>query len=490
MNTNSTRMERLRRARSLNDVIVIGKEVGKDITRASNISKVLSSVDQSEQTATAAGIKFNTTKMAGTEAKKPGRTKIGPAASIPSKMGAELVSFKAPPVKQVMQHSTVIHSLQENLYELEAAAAMIRTTFNRAKNQGPALKALESLVKEARETLEGAYNSLSHIAQKHLPPEMELLGNELVTFLIDHLDRKNYSNLSKRIYVTAGEDKTKSSSKPAHLQFGARETTTVGEGPKGVVKTTKNISKVVLPPKKVPGIRKKETGAVTKEELKRDILFSFYIDIEDLRDTSGAVLAHYYVILTGVIGLSGKIRYFLNGLPDFQPPGLYTPGVEIQTSDEMTRRLGMLLTTNDITSAIERKPMPINTTDVINKGFNLVANVEQTYVADDSLWVVVKADGKKGTALDKVVDQVTNQIFPLLNAAVGNVRRTKSVIKTKRVIRKGKTVVQFFLTPNKPKTGEQKDYAINADQLTELKESLGIPQHVMDDIKKVLKRHI
>lgn len=453
------RMERLRRARSLNDVLAISKEVSKDITRASNINKVL----MPSTSLSATSIKFNRDSM---EVAKPGAVRpkkisVSPKAQAPSTMGQTLTAFKAPPLTQVLRHSAVVHSLQENLHELEAAAAMIRTTFNLAKNKAPALKSITALVKEARETLDSAYASLSFIAKKHLPKEMAALGEECRTFLIDNLDRINYTNLTTQVYVTVGTEA--SAGKLPHQEFSAKTSVAA------------------------PKIRRKETGVITKEELKRDILFAFYIDIEDLRDTSGAVLSHYYVILTGVIGLSGHIRYFLTGLPDFRPPGTYFPGVEVSTSEDMLRRLGLLLSTNDITSTLERKPMPLDTRDVAARGFNNITNVEQTYVSDDSLWVVVNPK-LKGAALDNAVDAVVNQVFPLLNAAVGNARRTKSAIKYKTVIRKNKTIIQFFLVPNAKKSGDDAPQ-INADQLLDLKESLGIPDHVMGDIKKVLKRH-
>ena len=458
MTINSARMERLRRARSLNDVVAIGTEVGKDITRVRNISKVLGIES------IAATIKFSHDKVAGT---KPGKINVTKKQTAPSDMGAELSSFKSPPLNQVLQHSSVIHSLQENLQELEVAAAMVRTTFNRAKNQAPALKALDALVKEARTTLQNAYDSLGYIAKKHLPKEMALVGEEMRTWLIDNLDRRHYSNLSTSVYVTVGQDAA--TGKLPHQQFGTK-----------AKKPTKTKLSVLPKPKK------KETEVPTKEELKQDILFAFYINIEDLKDSSGAVLSNYYVILTGVISArSKKMRYFLTGLPEFQAPGVYAPGAEVATPGEAIQRLRMLLSTNDILSSLEKKPMPINTADAARKGFNRLPGVSSTYVADDSLWVVMK----KTKDLDAAIEKVVGHVFPLLNKAVGNDRRTtRNPIKYKHIIRKGENIIQFFLTPNVKKSDSQP--GITAEQLMDLKESLGIPAHVMEDIKKVLKRHI
>lgn len=512
MNLNSARMEKLRRARSLNDVLGIGKEVGKDIARAQNLCQIMG-IDAQVVTA-ATSIKFNHSKLPQNVAIGP-KKKAQPVAS----MGAQLTSFKAPNAKEVVKHSTIIHGLQENLYELEAAAAMVRTTFSRVKSQPAAAKALDKLVKDARSTLDAAYASLAFIAKKHLPTEMALLGEELRTFLIDHLNQLHYTNLTTRVYVTVGTDERTPGPLP-HKQFSPKTDPKAVKAKIGAAKT-----RAVKSPVK----------AITKKELADDIVFAFYIDIEDLKDASGAIISHYYIILTGVIGANGIIRYFLTALPDFQPPGVYHPGVEVTTSTEMLRRLSLLLTANDITSSIERKPMPINTTDAINRGFKLIKNVEDAYVAEDALWVVIKA-GFKAAALDKVVDKVIIEVLPLLNNAVGNspwegkeiqvkmptrknladpdtirpgsdsagtkVHREavyprvganpgrKSIIKYQTVVRKGKTIVKFFLTPNIRKTAEQSAYHINADQLLDLKAALGLPDHVMDGIKKALKRHI
>lgn len=540
------RMERLRRARSLNDVLSIGKEIEKDITKASNMSKVLGVVQHTSLSAIS--LKFNRDKILELP-KKPTKVSVGPkkSKSPTSGMGHQLAEFKAPPVAQILKHSAVVHSLQENLYELESAAALIRTTFARQKNQGPALKSVSALVKEAKATLEATYNALSFIAQKHLPPEMTLLGEELRSFLIDNLERKNFSNLSTKVYVTAG-DTPSAQEKLPHQEFGGS-----------------HASKLTTLSKKTRASKEK----LEKEDLARDILFSFYIDIEDLRDASGAVIAHYYVILTGVIGQAGVIRYFLTALPEFRAPGLYNPGMQVQTSEAMIHRLTLLLANNDITSTIEKKPMPINTADAARRGFNNIAGVENVYVADDSLWVVLEP--AKGAALEKLKDKVIGQVFPLLNRAIGNHRRSSikhtlierdddvllqfskkdtaiedrhlkyvkksldvagvtniylagnslyvsldtkkdqtklqakvvaavtpllnevlfnsprssSVIKYKDIKRSGKNLIQFFLTPS-AKGGAS---SMNAEQLNELQSQLGIEPHVMEDIRRVLRRH-
>lgn len=408
----SARLDQLRKARSLNDVLAVMRTITTEV-RHSNTSVSLSA----SKVPSSADLEEITIDHAGGKAKSPRKVKVGSKIATTGKLG-KLVSFKAPPMDVVLKHYTVIKDLHENASELEAAEALIKQTFSKAKNQKAALSALKALRGEVDASLQKAFTALDGIATKHLPEEMATLGDDLVSFMIDHLAPDSYDNITKEVYVSPGD--------------------------------------------------------------KKEIMFSLYVAIANLENRSGFVFEEYYVILTGIIGAGGVIRYFMNALPEFKVPGKYPPGKEIHNTREMTTRLGILLAHNEIVSDLERLPLPLNTDRAKSAGFTNITGVTDAYVKDDALCVVLG----KGKDSPKNINAVSIQVIPLLNKVTGNSRRTKGTVSYRpvKIKRGGNTVLQFILTPA---VGDP-SHTLNVARLQELQDLLGLTDHEVHVVKTIL----
>ena len=434
------RLEKVRKARSLNDVISIVQDIAKDVARHKKITA---------QVATAATKNVETeeltvdhTATGPSKLKRPGgkKTKI----KVGQRMaGIKLEEFKAPPVKEILEHSSLLHELHENQHALEAAEAMIRQSFSRAAKQGVALKGLAALRKEVDNTLLDAMEMLQMIGSKHLPPVMANLSSALFDFILEHIRKDRYDDINQHIFVVMHE--TEDTAAP--------------------VPKTKGPSKIKVAP---------------------EFQFSAHFVIENLETMHGFRFPKYDLVITGIVDRGLKMRFFLNGLPDFKPPGKYPIGAEIADENDLYTRATMLLAHNDVVTQFDTKPMPLNTKSAKHHGFDKIKDVKKVSVVDDQLRITLQ-----GAATKEKIHRVEVEVRSLLNAAVGNLKRKRSVILPKLVKNSsGENVLQFILVPDLPATPGKKEYDINVTKLNELKDLLDLPDDVVTQIKTALKHRV
>lgn len=441
----SDRLEKVRKARSLNDVISIVKDIARDVVGHQKlIPKGFA--------ATAAG-KKPTEQTLVIDHGGEGPSKLKPKASKPKKIGlkpgkpagqgVKLAEFVAPPIKKIKEHSALIHDLEENAHALDAAEAMIKQAFRSAAKQQMALKGIAALKAEVEDTLSKAYQMLQSIGSKHLPPEMEQLNQSLFDFLIENIPQTKYDDITQHVFVTMHEK----------------------DEPAGEVK-----------PK-----------GPNKIKIASEFTFACYNIIENLKNADGYTFPQYVMVLTGVVDRNGKMRFFLNGLPDFKAPGKYAMGAEVTDDDDMVKRATLLLAHNDIVTQFEQKPMPMNTKEAQTRGFHKIKNVDRAFVISDELHVVVT----KGKATPNNIHAIELEVRSLLAEVVGNLKRKRTIIMPKTVKNKaGETVIKFRLVPNLPSSDEKEQYNVNVTKLKELQEILDLPDDVIHEVKKAIKHRV
>lgn len=326
------RLDKLRKVRSLNDVIAIINE----ITRSFKQSKKI--VDNLKESLSADDdvIVFDYQ----TEGRKP----VSKKSQKPATLSTKLTKWVSPPKREVEKHLKVIRDLYDNAVDLDSAEALLVHSFASSKKQPAALRAIKALKAEINSTLNKAFSALNGLADKHLPTEMEMLGDAILGYLIEHLPKKTYKNIAKSVYVYPGE--------------------------------------------------------------KSSLHFALYIKITNLQNAEGYVFDEYFFILTGVVDSKGYISYYLNSVPEFKVPGKYNLGKQVETEKDAIQRLRMLLDHNDVLSQFERKPMPVDADRAKTSGLAKIPNVVDVDVKNDQLIVYLKP-GKDGpTQINNVVVKV------------------------------------------------------------------------------------
>jgi hypothetical protein len=352
-------------------------------------------------------------------------------------------NYHAPSIEtaEKMQNKVdVIHDLHENLVELDAAREKIKQQFRGAKNLKIALGGIQALQDELTETLQKAYDMLEAIAHKHIPEELEQMNELLVDFLHDNIPETKYEDMREEVYVTMKrpDDKTEG---------------VVSRGPKKIKIDIKNA----------------------------DFAFHCYTIIDKLKNSDGYEFEEYCIVLTGLVDRTGVLHYFLNALPDFKSPGKFNIGQEVTDEHAMNTRLSLLLAHNDLVTELERKPMPLTTKTAKEKGFHSIAGVEEVHVVDDTLRVTIT----KGEATPSKIENIKMEVRSLLNAVLS--KRSKSkVLPRKAKNSKGQIVLIFSLIPDIPDTDERRDYSINVSKLHEMQKALGLPDDVVEDVKKAM----
>lgn len=182
------RIEKIKGARSLNDVLDVVSDIAYEFKNSSAIvNKLVSSLS--------AEIVMD---MRDTRASKEARK-----ASVQE-------NFKAPALADLKKHTDVVNRLHDNVLELDAAEAMIKQSFAGHKKLAPALKAIKELKADIDASLNDAFDALEAVAEKHVPSKLSRTVDTLVGHLIDVLPAKTYKDVFKSLYVvpdkaTAGQ---------------------------------------------------------------------------------------------------------------------------------------------------------------------------------------------------------------------------------------------------------------------------------------------
>jgi len=335
------RQAKIRKARSVNDLIDVLDEIAKDVTRN---SKALVGLVNSLSSVSGNSIDTDEIKISHTgKGPVPTSTKISTKVSpTTDTLGVKLEKFIVPPKHKLEKSVSVLQALYDNAKELDSVEALLTQSFAGAKNQAKALSAVQSLKEEVDRSIHAALSTLSELADKHLPSEMQRLNKKLIGFVLDTVDPTSYSDITEIVYVA----------------------------PKG-----------------------------------DDILFSLYLCLENLKDDRGYTYSEFYIVLTGVVR-SNTIKYYLNTLPDFKIPGGYDVGKEVQNEKDAVRRLQLLLSANDILSDAERRHIPATTEDLRAKNIHKLSFVDNVEVKDDAIFVWLKANtppSKYNTLITSVI---------------------------------------------------------------------------------------
>ena len=322
-------------------------------------------------------------------------------------------NFKAPSKAEVEKHTKVLQRLYDNAKELDSTEAMLRQSFAGIKNQPAALKAVQELRKTVDSSIHTALTALNRVATKHFPSEMEYLRDQLTSFLLDSIPEKNYKDMSFLEYVSLGE--------------------------------------------------------------RGEIVFSVYVELENLVNSTGYTFDEYFIVLTGIVNGRGAIAYYVNALPEFRVPGKYQLGKQVDNEREMERYVGMLLAHNDVVAELDRMPLPFHDDDSRTTSFKAIRGVTDAKVADDSLMLEVSKTSSK-TADEKIAKET----IALLNQVMR--RKKDAAVSWKSVVKGSKRYLKFILY-FKPGTASKN---LNVMKLDEIKDVFDLSDQEMQKLRRGL----
>lgn len=503
MNTikNAERMEKLRKARSLNDVISIVRTIAKDVMASKKAIKKMEakaaadgyiklsalaankgkagegirfgggmfeddmpkqrSKEEIERDLVEKGLIDGEERKAARNARKVNMPRPNPLSS-----GIK-VQFKKPSIDlagKVVEKVDVLHDLHENMEELEAAKQKIIQQFSRMSAVKVAVRGIEALYAQVEKDYHHALDLLHSVSKKHLPKEFDAMNQVLIDYLVEQFPDDQH--ITREIYTTI----------------------------KGVDDENES-----------DGVVSKKPTKIKVDLAKVDFAFHCYITIHDLKNDAGWVFKEYCMILTGIVSRDseegfGKLRYFLTALPEFRTPGKFLIGQEVRSEEEMLQRAALLLAHNDLIVEMERKPMPLTNDDARKKGFHSIQDVDRVEIIDDTMRVIV-AKGKDSRAN---VERIKGDVQALLHAVVNVGKkggRAQVLQKENQEIfevdvgksttkKDPRTVIEFSLIPTPPDTKERRDYSVNAGKLKEMQQILGLPDDVIKEVKQALLRRL
>ena len=396
--------ERIRKARSLNDIVSVSKSIGFDI--ANIRANIRNSVSVSAE-----DFVIDTTRTVDTNPVRPKEVKErkltlaekreeerldkeraasrkdwtispiqAPASPIRLSPGVKVIGYKQPNIALITKHSKSMQVLHERSTSIETILAALEHTFSDAKGQEAALRGAKSVQKDVDSTYNSVAKELNAIAVKHAPQQLEDYAQAIQNQLIEVLDGSKYEHITLDLYVRAGDK----------------------------VKT--------------------DTGASVVP-----VEFCYYTIINNLvlADDEGGEqpVEQYCIMLTGIVR-DEMIRYFLNAVPEFLPPGTYPLGKEVVGDKELSSRLKLLMSIHKIVGDIGHRPMPYAHDSHRVTAIREMDSVEDVTVADESISVRLRPE-----VSDEVQDKLITDVKVLLTPINGNrksspVRAISTVLKS------------------------------------------------------------
>lgn len=128
--------------------------------------------------------------------------------------------------------------------------------------------------------------------------------------------------------------------------------------------------------------RSNETSIYAYETKEENLAFSVYIKLYGLEDDEGNQHPEFYIVFTCILKPSiaagaGKVdaHYYVTAMPDFQAPGKYLLGKEIETPASASAALGLMLEMENISTAIGIAPHGLDPTKITRNKFSVASKI-------------------------------------------------------------------------------------------------------------------
>ena len=324
----------------------------------------------------------------------------------------KLEKFVKPTTASMVKHNDTLAALFENVEELKFSIQMIEQNFEPSKQRDAALKAVRLLYKAADDRISDAFAALDSLSVKHMPTRMNQTAGAVIKHLRSTIDKSRYRAQHEYCHVANYKDS--------------------------------------------------------------DVMFSFYIVFLDLKSDSGYVFDKYYVVLTGVVS-KNMLTTYINTLPDFKLPGRYALGTEVSSlpPQKINQYVDEFLAQNDVSVDLERQAFPLAKDRIKTSGLDKIPGVKSMYLFDDGLRLTLKPEF---SAPEKHKD-VAAPVMLMLNRLMGV--RGKSKVAYKSIKRGNSAILEFVMLNT---SGVSKK--LRKSDLSDIQELLGLTDSQVTQIRE------
>lgn len=214
----------------------------------------------------------------------------------------------------------------------------------------------------------------------------------------------------------------------------------------------------------VPKERYKKRSAIEHVESRDGALyFSYYIEYANLKSNSGFIFNRFYIVLTGKV-VKETLSMYVNSLPEFKLPGRYAVGPNVTQLPPKTvnQFVDEFFAQNEVSLELDRLAMPVTKPVLKSSGITNVPGVKTAYVFDDGLRVSLKPG-----LTESQKTSLAAKIMLELNRLIGNTsRKSRFAYKIKQA---GATEVYEFVV-----IGGKGSNKLKRSDLYEIQELLGL----------------
>lgn len=329
-----------------------------------------------------------------------------------------------------------IEAFHQHAYELAQCEAVLQKKFSRGEPAKQKMrKDMQKLLDEFTGYVREGLSQLSLISEKirksHGPKELVTMTSALYNYLKQVVDPANYSTIEKPVlYISLGKD-----------------------------------------------------GSIN---------YQYYIEMTGVIDNNRHVFDEYFFVLTANVTSDGRLTFYINTLDSMETPGTFHIGqpVSSKSSSDLKRRAVYLLSVDQITSAIERKPMPMRGQELQDR-IGKINGIVSAKVSNDVLYVILKKD-----ITQREMDEVLKRLIPALKLVL-QTDKTQSRLKLVQsqsgkqfvVLKTGKKstnkAFQFVITSRLGK----KDSTILKPQYDDLVRTLNLSPNMEKEFRKLMLKY-
>lgn len=358
-------LDALKGARSLNDVLSAVDLVVNSIKNIEKTTKkVLSSLSSRSITISIADSSIvSLNNVTEREAGDMTRKKSGGKSF---KSVLDKASIKVPKAKDLIDGSSLVHDLNQNILELQQALRVLKSKdFSKFDDNAGAVAMIKGQIAKAEALRDEQLAAMSKISKQYTPKEHEAVVRDVAKFLKDELNPESYTRIRKKTFVLSAA---------------------------------------------------------------KDIIqFQTFLVISDLVNEEGYAYEEYSFVVTGTLNTgTGEFDHYITTLKDPKMPGSFPMGKEIKSTEDAKLKIKLLTNFDDLIVRKNRVNMVRN--QRAPKGATGPTGNTQVYVGGQYIPDSNRAALKRVSKYVKRIRAKKNELYVQFDESIGDAAK-KNLIK-------------------------------------------------------------